>query len=75
MPKMDYLASTSPYVEISTHKRGTKKVNNIIFRQRFSFTIHVGGGYQRCRIRTRNAVLAMLCLPCALMRCDSATIP
>jgi hypothetical protein len=25
VPKMDYLASSSPYVEISAHKRGTKK--------------------------------------------------
>lgn len=26
MPKMDYFTSTSPYVQVSTHKRGAKQV-------------------------------------------------
>ena len=26
VPKMDYFTSTSPYVQVSTHKRGAKQV-------------------------------------------------
>lgn len=74
VPKMDYLASTSPYVEISAHKRGTKKVNKFPSDKGFLLQMYVGGGYRRRRIRTRNAFLPMLCLPCVLMRCKSATI-